>query len=327
MISQEQTTLQVKLQAQQGYAWNLQGRRDLSTETLLRNRLPALEPFLHLASARFRELGLTEASFTVQLHDEGPPEPCFRFDAPLRNPGQGLLIPDPYALGSQGLAQLRQHFTNQQLPPWKERLPQAVWRGSTTGTQALTIANLTENPRYQLCKQSKQLTNGLDARFTAVVQCADSQSHAEVVDLLHQEGLMAPRVNPWHLALHRWLVEIDGNVNSWGLLWKLLSGCCIVRISSTRTQWYHHKLKPWVHIVPVSTDLHDLRAVLEWCQDNTQRCCDIAHNGRELALQVVENMEADQRKAVDIYAANWITKTILKPQGPMIKHPGTSIAF
>jgi len=306
VISQEHTTLQVRLKAQEGYASTLRGRRDLSTKTLVRNRLPALEPFLHLASARFRELGLTDASFAVQLHDEAPPEPCFRFDAPLRNPGQGLLIPDPYALGSQGFAQLRQQFTEQPLPRWPERLPQAVWRGSTTGNQALTVANLTENKRYQLCRQSKRLALGLDARLTAVVQCDDPESQAGVVDQLHQEELMAPRVSPWHLALHRWLVEIDGNVNSWGLLWKLLSGCCVVRVSSTRTQWYHHKLRPWVHIVPVSADLHDLGAVLEWCKDNAQTCCDIAQNGRELALQVVEEMEAHQQRAVDVYAENWL---------------------
>ena len=39
-------------------------------------------------------------------------------------------------------------------------------------------------------------------------------------------------MEPSDMALHQWIVDLDGNVNSWGLLWKLLSGSCVVRVES-----------------------------------------------------------------------------------------------
>ena len=43
-----------------------------------------------------------------------------------------VLLPDPYALGSNGYAEVRNQFLKRPLPPWKERLPLAFWRGSST---------------------------------------------------------------------------------------------------------------------------------------------------------------------------------------------------
>ena len=54
------------------------------------------------------------------------------------------------------------------------------------------------------------------------------------------------------------IVDVDGNVNSWGLLWKLLSGSCILRVHSGRQQWFYRHLKPWNTHVLIAADLHDL---------------------------------------------------------------------
>ena len=81
-----------------------------------------------------------------------------------------------------------------------------------------------------------------------------------------------PTVGPWHASLHAWLIDIDGNVNSWGLLWKLLSGCCVLRVMSHRQQWFHKRMIPWIHMVPIAPDLSNLRERIHWCLDNRQRC-------------------------------------------------------
>ena len=261
----------------------------LGASTLLQKRWPA-------------------ARFAVQLHDEDPEEPCFRFDAPAAGAGgpPELLIPDPYCLMSQGYRALRQAFAQQPLPPWQERLPIAFWRGSSTGSKGINLATLHANPRYQLCRQSLQLPALVDARFSALVQCADQASTAAVRQRLEQEGLWSPRVDPPVAALHRWLIEIDGNVNSWGLLWKLLSGSCVLRVASRRRQWYHHRLQPWVHVVPVAADLGDLEQRLDWCHAHPAACARIAAAGLELAQQVVAELEQDLLAATAGYAQRLI---------------------
>ena len=96
-------------------------------------RLEALYLFVQRA-AQWLHPRHPEARFYLQLLDEEPDAPCFRFDGPLAADGGGPLIPDPYALGSHGYAAIRARFASEPLPPWEERLPIAIWRGSSTGT-------------------------------------------------------------------------------------------------------------------------------------------------------------------------------------------------
>ena len=289
--------LQVTLQPGQG----VQVQRPRSLPAGIEPRLAALEGFAARAGTWLRQWGYGQARFAVQLHDEDPEQLCFRFDAPLADDGLGPLIPDPYALASHGFAAVGQQLA--QLPPWDARLPLAIWRGSSTGLARLSQANLAQLPRYRLCALSRQLPQLLDARLTAVVQAEDPEGLRR--HLLHQD-LLGPRLEPLHLALHRWLIEIDGNVNSWGLLWKLLSGCCILRVHSPRRQWYHQQLVPWRHLVPIEADLSDLTDKLQWCQRNLPSCAAIAAAGRQLALSVVQNLEQDQQQAVRRFAERWL---------------------
>ena len=51
---------------------------------------------------------------------------------------------------------------------------------------------------------------------------------------MHQESLQSITVSPWHAVLHAWQVEINGNMNSWGMMLKLLSKSSILRVQSTK---------------------------------------------------------------------------------------------
>jgi len=284
-------------------SWSGHGPLQLSEPLEARTmpeRISTMTRFCAAAALALADAGKTPVGFAVQLHDESPLQEGFRFDAPSGEPDQAAspLIPDPYVLGSWGYASLRAGFAQRRLPPWHERLPRALWRGSSTGRKALTPARLHGLPRYRLCQLSRWLPNGLDARFTAVVQSRDAQAHAQITTRLHDEDLLSARCEPWDAALHQWLVEIDGNVNSWGLLWKLLSGSCVLWVSSPRRQWYHHHLVPWHHFVPVAADLSDLPDRLHWCRSNPQPCAAIASQGQHLAQQVVDELESAMLAAV-----------------------------
>ena len=247
-------------------------------------------------------------SLVMQLHDEDPLIPCIRLDASnddvhdLSRP----LIPDPYCLMTNGYRTLREEMRRNPLPPWHQRLQVAFWRGSTTGSKDIDPYNLSLNRRYQLARLSQIFPDHLDARINRVVQCKDSHSRKQVEDQLHQEGILSSTVSPWHAALHAWQIDIDGNVNSWGLLWKLLSGSCILRVQSPRYQWYHHRLKPWVHLVPIQADLSDLYEQLTWCSNHRQECAAIASAGQSLAMQVVQEIDEALLTAGVRYSQAWM---------------------
>lgn len=258
-----------------------------------------LLPLLRVASVAAWRLGrdFPSAVLRCQMRDEDPGPGALRFDAPLSD--QAVLLPDPYALGSEGYRLFREQLTRQPLPPWRERLALAFWRGASTGAKALTPQRLMANQRYILCKHTLSVPQLLDARFTRVVQCRDSEAERAVHDHLRQKGLLAPACEPWHFGLHRFLIEIDGNVNSWGLLWKLLSGSCVLRVVSDRQQWYHPRLQPYRHVVPVAADLSDLPDRLAWCFAHPEACEAIGAQGRQLAQEVVNQLGSSVLRAID----------------------------
>ena len=249
-----------------------------------------------------------QGCLVIQLHDEDPLIPCLRLDASSsdRDDPSRPLIPDPYSLMTGGYKSLRKRMKQDPLPPWHERLPLAFWRGSTTGSKGIDINTLELNRRYQLARFSRCWPDRLDARINQAVQCCNSLARERVEQHLHREGLLSATVNPWHAALHAWQVDIDGNVNSWGLLWKLLSGSCILRVESPRRQWYHQRLKPWEHLVPVRADLGDLDEKLSWCFSHRRECAAIAEAGQALAMQVVDEIDQDLTRAGVLYAQAWL---------------------
>ena len=231
-------------------------------------------------------------TIALQFHDEDPDEPCLNFDDAW-NSSEKLLIPDPYCLASDGFRAIWEDFERDPLPTWRERRACLFWRGATTGMKALTVPRISQLPRYGLCSLSRQLPGWVDARFTDVVQARDQKAGKEIQQLLKEQNLLRERVAPRVFGQHRWLIDIDGNVNSWGLIWKMFSGSCLLRVASSRRQWFHHRMVPYQHFVPVAANLENLEGQLEWCHENLDHCEAIAGAGRDLALEVIAEQGLD----------------------------------
>ena len=120
--------------------------------------------------------------------------------------------------------------------------------------------------------------NRLDARINRAVQCRNSQVRAQVEQRLQQEGLLSATGIPG-MPLMRGK-SISRECEFLGFAWKLLAGSCILRVDSPRRQWYHERLKPWVHLVPIRADLSDLGEQLDWCNNHLHECKAIAAAGK-----------------------------------------------
>ncbi len=268
-------------------------------------RVRSCESFIQRAVRRFRNMGHNTIKFNIQLHDEEPKKPSFLIDAAAKEDARHLpMIQDFYCLESAGYKILGDSF--QKLPTWNERLPIAIWRGSTTGGEMLTTGKIKTLNRYRLCIITPDQGGILDARFNTIVQAASSGAKESIEDHLRQLDLLRPRMAPNLMALHKWIIDIDGNVNSWGLLWKFLSGSCILRVESKRRQWFYNELSPWYTHVPISEDLHDLPEKLLWCRRNPRESEEIAQRGQRMAQNVVARISRDQDRAIDIYAKKYL---------------------
>lgn len=133
-----------------------------------------------------------------------------------------------------------------------DRIPQVFWRGVTTSWLSNNCSDL---PRVRLCRRANGMP-WVDAKITNCVQiCSDGDSCKRI------EYLRGGHKKESDWVKHRGILDIDGNVNAWGLFWRLASGSVVFRVESEYTNFYTQQMVPWQHYIPISRDLSDLGAV------------------------------------------------------------------
>jgi hypothetical protein len=200
-----------------------------------------------------------------------------------------LLIPDPYFVSTRGYEDLKRTAASD-VVAWEERQPVALWRGSTTGYRG--GGDIMDLPRVALCRMAARPGNAeyLDAGLTEFVQLR-SEDEAE---LLRRSGLVRNFIPAQRFQHWKYLVDIDGNTNSWpGLMQKLVSGSVVLKVESggPYRQWYYDRLKPFEHFIPVRNDLGDLIEKIQYLQVHDGVARKIGAAGRKLALSMAFDKE------------------------------------
>jgi len=194
------------------------------------------------------------------------------------------LIPDCDFVASRGLSDFKRRL--EMAPKWRDRKPIAFWRGATTGSG---YSNWRDLPRVKLCRLSRDHPYRLDAAVTRIVQILLQKEKDE----FHSTIPMAPFVDSIRFADYKYLIDIDGNTNAWGLINKLCTGGVVLKVTSALgyRQWFYDRLEPWLNFVPVEADMSDLIEKIAWLQDNDNEACAIAEKARDLALSMTIDSE------------------------------------
>ena len=226
------------------------------------------------------------------------------------------LIPDLTFWHERGYYDVREEVRRLAIP-WRDRIPVAYWRGSSTGPAPICYATFRSLPRFRLCALSlahQGARHFLDARLSNIVQNNIDEDGDRLRELALSLGMMAPRVPQAEFARYRYQIDIDGNTNSWGLLAKLAMGSCILKVQSPYQQWYYGDLRPWEHYIPIRADLSDLEDKVLWCREHDDDARDIAQAGKRFADELVFGTEMAR-------AASVLLETAL----PLPTHPPDSV--
>lgn len=222
----------------------------------------------------------TRREILFQLEDNPVNVPSASWES--RHDWDGIrLIPDLYYFMASGYEGF-----DPAVGPWKERKPSVVWRGASTGLFHQTESTLDNLPRYRMSRLAAQLGERADVGLTQVAQAASAEEADLISQRLEREGLMKPFVPMTEMARHRFILDIDGNSNSWNFMQKLRLGCCVLRVESQWRQWFSDRLIPWEHYVPVAPDLSDLVERAEWCFSHPGKCEAIAARGTKFAFDM-----------------------------------------
>jgi hypothetical protein len=168
-------------------------------------------------------------------------------------------------------------------------------------------------PRLELCARARSAApaDAYDVGFTSLVQVPPDDRPAI-------EAALAQLRRPWvqHTDFVRFkaAIDIDGNSNTWarGLFCSLLTGACVLKVDSEHgfRQWYYDRLEPWVHYLPVKSDLSDLEAQVQRVLDDDALARSIGRAGREFALSM--DFATEMSAAVERVLA-WIAQ----PRDPL----------
>ncbi|KAJ1461994.1 hypothetical protein M885DRAFT_584445 [Pelagophyceae sp. CCMP2097] len=197
-----------------------------------------------------------------------------------------ILIPDWIFIADRGFSHTIRHL--RKMPPFERRRADVFWRGSTTGPvgfgsfgvdssklgcdgpdpeSALRVRLASVDvTRVKLARKAKGHP-WLDVELVQMVQlCQGDEAR------LRAEGLVASKVADTDWALHRGILEVDGNANAWGNRWRAESGSVVFKVEAedAYVNAYSRLQVPNVHYVPLKPDLSDLAAKTRWITDAAQ---------------------------------------------------------
>ena len=87
-------------------------------------------------------------------------------------------------------------------------------------------------------------------------------------------------LTPDKLVKFKYIIHICGHVSAYRLSFELSLGSVILLVDSEWRLWFQHLLIPYVHYVPVKSDLSDIYEQIKWCKDNDDKCSEIVNNAR-----------------------------------------------
>ena len=195
-------------------------------------------------------------------------------------------------------------YTNQmELTDWDKKIPKAVFRGSATG-----CGMGMDNIRINAANISLKYPEYLDAGITTFNRKLKKNLNKplSVIDVkLEKASFMGLQEK----ASHKYILNLDGHVSAFRLGHEFSLGSVLLIPKSHYYLWFSHLLEPYVHYVPVKSDLSDLIDQIKWCVENDDKCKKIAFNGLNFYSKylVLDGMYD--------YMQNILTKIALKPLG------------
>lgn len=160
------------------------------------------------------------------------------------------------------------------IPEWNDKINKAVFRGSATG-----CSYDEQNIRIKASIISNQYPELLDAGIITFNRKLKKQLNKplNIINIPNYKTTNFMTLND--KAKHKYILNLDGHVAAFRLGHEFSLKSVILIPKSKYYLWFSHLLEPFVHYVPVESDLSNLIDMIKWCINNDDKCKEIALNG------------------------------------------------
>ena len=155
--------------------------------------------------------------------------------------------------------------------PWKDKKLGTLWRGFMTGSmidgpETTELEQCLSNARCRFVYETNLQRNSslIDAALIGMYPTYKGGITCNGITLV-----AANRSSLQELQQYKVVVALEGNDVSSALKWNLMSNSVILMPPPTRTSWAMEELlEPWVHYIPIHTNLSNLEEMIRWVGDN-----------------------------------------------------------
>lgn len=175
---------------------------------------------------------------------------------------------------------------------FKDKIPNAVWRGTTTGKALVDsqgkISNTRTGNRFDLIDNNFGRRDDIDIGFSFIHRDRFNSKYKTKV-----KGVLPAR----EMARNKYIISAEGNDKDSGINWKLRMNSVVLMPKPTIASWLmEDTLVPGVHYVQLKDDFTDLTDKIDWCNDNQDKCEEIIHNAHVYMSQFQQH---EQEKHIE----------------------------
>jgi len=165
---------------------------------------------------------------------------------------------------------------------WEEKKNIAVFRGGSTGCGVAIDTNMRLKVAYlSTLPENKEYLDAGITKWNLRPRKIMTSKYLETIEKDKLPFGLIEQLTPEQQSEYKYIINIDGHVSAFRLSLELNMGSVILLVKSNWKIWYSSFLVPNVHYVPIKSDLSDLIEKIKWCQNNDEKCKEIAENARK----------------------------------------------
>lgn len=159
-----------------------------------------------------------------------------------------------------------------------DKKPVAVFRGSITGNDR-TITNTRVQAKIMSLRYPSYLDIDLTNTFSYYMYESGVGAVLTEIDDPRIISQYPKDLDMYNQAdRYKYILHIDGFTAAWRMSMEMFSMSVILKVDSEWKEHFYDLLTPWIHYIPIKSDLSDLINIIDWCRNNDKECEKIAIN-------------------------------------------------